>query len=190
MPKLTSCNSNSALKHTSRLLGSSERTQGARVGKRTGRWKGNIYEGVDSREEALGVLNVTAQVEYLDETYDFQPYKEKETTEQGWLVLARLEPKTDSLPKFSLRWDDKEGHLNVDIHGVGDAERYWFKNGENGYSGHLAQQASDKGRAFDSEITLPGMRVFKGRFTFNLRWGMEARVRIAMKVAVDDSLSR
>jgi hypothetical protein len=159
------------------------------MGKRTGRWKGVIYEDKDSRGEVLGASNVTPQVQHLDENYVFQPCKETETTRQGLLVVARLEPKMGTLPRFSFRWDDKEGNLDVDIHGASNAERDSFRNGQNGYSGHHTQKVDDKGRAFDSVIVIPGRRVFKGRFTFNLSFGEKVGDVVRAKAGAEDSLS-
>jgi hypothetical protein len=131
-------------------------------------WKGVNYVGEGSREKVEEAFNVTPMKDHLDGDYELKYSKQVRTTDQGLLMVAELKPKTSSLPSFSIRWDQKGDHLNVDIRGVGQKEEGWFRNGKKGYSGHVATKAIGQGRACYVDISIPSRHVFKGRFAFNL----------------------
>lgn len=118
--------------------------------------------------ETEGDFAVNVRVAYLDQNYDLEIYEKGEITEHARLIVARLKPKITSLPYFSFRWDYRYEHLNVDIHGVGDAEKDWFREGHQGYGGHIPRRLSDPERAFEANIWMPGTHVFRGRVSFVL----------------------
>lgn len=108
------------------------------------------------------------RVAYLDQNYDLEIYEKGEITEHARLIVARLKPKIPSLPQFSFRWDYRYEHLNVDIHGVGDTEKDWFREGHHGYGGHIPRRLGDPERTFEANIWMPGTHVFRGRVSFVL----------------------
>lgn len=152
-------------------------------------WKGVNSEAEDSKGGINRAFNTIVDVEHLDEDYTIHVLKESKTTEQGLLVVGRLEPKTGSLPRFLFRWDEKDKHVNVDIDGVINTERKWFKEGKNGYSGHVAQSSEQGGRLFDIDILIPSKHVFKGRVNFNLAFAEELTARIGLKAHVNSVVS-
>lgn len=146
-------------------------------------WKGVSFDSQSSKQEAAEAFNVKFQEGYYcGRNYVLRVPKQARTTPTKLLVIASLQPKEESLPWFSVRWDEKGHHLNVDIHGVGDEERDWFQNGQNGYAGHLPQKVSGQGHAFDIDIRIPNLQVFRGCLSFDLKWNVGVRVQTVRRV--------
>jgi hypothetical protein len=133
-----------------------------------GHWKGSRFESQNFRREAKRALNVIASnVAYSDPDYQFEPCQPSEITQQGLLTIAALRPKITSLPSFSFRWDAKDDHLNVDIHGVSKSDAKLFENGEQGYVGHEPRRVADK--VFMADIRTPKRRISTGNIGFSLQ---------------------
>jgi hypothetical protein len=153
------------------------------------RRKGVISKGPGCRGEVNSAFNtIVDKVEHLDGDYTLDVREENKTTNQGWLVVGRLDPKTSSLPRFSFRWDEKGKHVNVDIDGVGKTERNLFECGKNGYSGHEAQRVNQASRLFVIDIFIPSKHVFKGRIRFNLSFSEELIQKINVAEGVNYTL--
>jgi hypothetical protein len=142
-----------------------------------GRWKGVTRTAKDSKLDINRAFNTDVEIEHLDEDYTIQVPKESKTTDQGWLVVGKLQPKIALLPQFLFRWDEKDQRLDVDIEEVSDTTEKSFKQGKNGYSGHHARKSEKDGRFFDIDIWIPGKHVFKGCISFNLAITAEATAR-------------
>lgn len=145
------------------------------------RWKGVNCRGRDSEEKVAGAFKVKVETGTLSEAYDLEHDAESATSQEGFLAIAKLKPKKTSLPAFTLRWDHKDSHLNVDIGGVSERERKWFKKSQKGYKGHMSERSVYEGRSFDVEIAIPSMTVFAGRVSFNLALDNSCVARIGVR---------
>jgi len=108
-------------------------------------WKGSRYQDKGGSQAATKTFNIKIELNSLNPQYELEIPKEYTINEQGLLLVGKLIPKQPSLPQFSLRWDEKGNHLNVDIK---PQEKDW--EGETkGYKGHQPQKADQyPGRAF------------------------------------------
>jgi hypothetical protein len=156
------------------------------------RWKGVNTKSKDSAGGIERAFNITVEKEdFLDPDYTLNIYpSESRTTDQGLLLVGSLEPRLGGFPRFSLRWDEKGQHLNVDIHGVSKAKRRAFINGTDGYSGHVCNKVKNSGRLFDVDIHIPNRPIFKGIIRFNLAYNEQCIVRIGCTVSANATVSK
>lgn len=132
--------------------------------------------------KALGSHNINVATEFLSADYkepEFEPIATVGDT--GLLRLMRIEPRTPGLPAFSVRWDQKEDSINVDL--VGESEdALYFSKGRAGYCGHKTNRISENPRTqeidIDTPITGP---VFKGAMALNIQFGLSLAGSLSMK---------
>jgi hypothetical protein len=114
--------------------------------------------------------------EYKDDDYTIEVYSGKDIGETGLLEIGGIVPRVSGLPRFLLRWDERQEALDVDIEGVSPEEKLCFKSGQNGHRGHHTNRAKNcSGRMYDIDIALPGRAVFKGRVFVPLLRKLELR---------------
>jgi hypothetical protein len=143
-------------------------------------WKGSSYKAKGQSETASKVFNVKVNVNYLNPQYDIDIPQENKITDQGLLLVGKIVPKQHYLPQFSLRWDEKDNHLNVDIL---PKEIDW-ESENNGYIGHTLQKVNQsQGRAFSLIIKIPGQSVIDAIITLNLARDMEISESIGVHVS-------
>ena len=143
-------------------------------------WKGARYQGKGGSQAATKVFNTKVELNYLNPQHELEILSENAITAQGLLLVGRLTPKQQSLPQFSLRWDEKCNHLNVDIE---PKEKSW-QSETNGYIGHQPNKSDmHPGRAFSLIIKTPTLDVINAVISFNLARDMGAIVSIAVRAA-------
>jgi len=128
------------------------------------RWKGARCESEGFSQAATKVFNTRVEINSLDNEYDLE-IPMNTITDQGLLIVGGLIPKRSDLPSFTLRWDEKADHLNVDM---SPQEKDWEIE-INGYKGHRLQKStSHDGRAFVLIIKTPTVNVIDAIISFNL----------------------
>jgi hypothetical protein len=120
----------------------------------------------------MSLSNLDITHEQLDPDYDLIKHDLKRG-ETGLLSAFSLIAKISGKPSFRARMDDgsdrrrKDPELDLDIEGVTDEVKTWFKQGRNDYYGHHTLRQSDNPRrTFDVEIGTPAGIVFKGEVSF------------------------
>jgi len=147
-------------------------------------WKGVSFESGDSKQEVAEAFNVIFQEGYYcDRNYVLKVHEPARTTPTKWLVIAELQPKEESLPSFSFRWDEKANSLDVDIQRVTSTRKSWFEKGIREYAGHHPKRVTSGGRTFEADIRIPHIHVFHGCLSFSLGWEMEGRTSIGLKTS-------
>jgi hypothetical protein len=130
------------------------------------RWIGSILKGDGFTRQAKRAFDVQTQVQYCHPEYDFSACTICETHGQRPLIIASLKPKNGPLPSFSLRWDPRGNHLNVDIEEASPQVTKLFKEGKQGYRGHRPKMVAEK--QFDVNVGMPSQDVFMGRISFKI----------------------
>jgi hypothetical protein len=129
------------------------------------RWKGARCQGTGGSRAATKVFDTKVQVNYLSPRYKLDMLSENQITSQGLLLLGRVIPEEKGLPQFTIRWDEKSNHLNVDIM----PEEECWQSETNGYKGHEpARMAQYPGRAFSLIIKTPKLDVIDAVIFFAL----------------------
>ena len=130
------------------------------------RWKGVGYQAKGQARQATNTFNVKVDfLKHLDPQYDLEILPEYDTTSQGLLLVGTLTPKQESLPRFSLRWDEKSEHLNIDME---PGQPSWTSE-TNGYRGHRPKKAARyPGRAFRLIVQTPTTNVVDAVISFSL----------------------
>lgn len=147
-------------------------------------WKGAERRGDDYDTRAGKVLSLESDWDYIHRDYDFESGLGNTITKEGLLVIGKLKPKEASLmaslPELWFRWDEKDRHLNVDIHRVDKAVQEAFKNGQNGYCGHNPKKALGNVReeTFEVDIWMPGMHLLRGRLRFRVSRDMAIKLDV------------
>jgi hypothetical protein len=140
-------------------------------------WKGAERRGDDYDTVARKVLGLEHHWDHADKDYNFESGLEN-TIREGLLLIGKLKPMAASLPEFWFRWDEKDRHLNVDIHGVDKKAEESFRNGQNGYSGHNPKRApgGKKEETFEVDIWMPGKHVLHGVLRFRVARDMAIKM--------------
>jgi hypothetical protein len=99
----------------------------------------------------------------------------------GRLVIARLKPKTSTLPEFVLRWHEKDKHLDVDPVHVSEAEERQFRRGTSDHCGHHTDKLDSGPRVFEANIRWRGQPIYHGKIGFSL--AREAEIRVGLSVS-------
>jgi len=147
-------------------------------------WKGARYQEQGGSRAATKVFNTKVELTYLNPQYELEILPESTITDQALLLVGRLTPRQESLPHFSLRWDEKCDHLNVDMI---PQEESW-QSETKGYKGHRPQK-TDKhpGRAFLLIIKTPTLDVIDAVISFNLAREVSATVSIGVSATASYS---
>lgn len=130
------------------------------------RWKGARFQSNQQSQAAIKVFNINKiEVNYLNPQYKLDIEPDYAITDQGLLLVGKLMPTQQSLPSFSLRWDEKDDHLNVDIL----PEDNCWQNETKGYKGHRPQKTDQyPGRAYALIVKTPTLNVVDAIISFNL----------------------
>ena len=123
--------------------------------------------------KVVGSHNIRVETEFLGSDYhDPSCAPVVKPSDTGHLVLLRIEPKRASLPAFSVRWDQSEDSVNVDLDGE-DEEKRKFATRQPGYRGHKTDRVGDNPRTYTLDIETPvAGHVFKGTLTLNVDLGL------------------
>jgi hypothetical protein len=123
--------------------------------------------------KVLGSHNIVVTIEFLSSDYN-EPGANTavRTLDNGRLELLRIEPKRPNLPSFSMRWDQNDDSIDIDLHGETEETRR-FAMQRPGYCGHKTERvtASPRTQAIDIETPATG-HVFKGTITLNIDLGL------------------
>jgi len=131
------------------------------------RWKASRYDDEKGGgREASQVIHPNIDLIYLHPSYQLIEFNENTITNQGLLLVGKIVPKQTGLPEFLLRWDEKDGHLNIDI---APSTKYW-RSETHGYKGHTPLKTKNlNGRIFLLNITTPEIgTVVDGTISFGL----------------------
>jgi hypothetical protein len=152
-------------------------------------WKGARYQNKGSSQQASRIFNINYKLAYLNPDYDFEILQDEKITEQGLLICGKLKPKRRSLPEFWLRWDEKGGELDVDMHGDSKHQEDWI-NSRNGYKGHHTVKMKKEGRYFKVSIKTPTMEVTDGVISFNLARDITAIAKIGLRASAEVTVNK
>jgi hypothetical protein len=148
-------------------------------------WKGSRYKDEAHAEEASKVFNIRAQFNYLNPQYELEILQDNTIDEQGLLAVGTLKPRQQGLPQFTIRWDEKGNHLNIDMN---PPDKDWERE-KNGFKGHLPQKTQQlPGRAFALIIQTPSLSVIDAAISFNLAFDVRDRVTIGVSTGATDQL--
>jgi hypothetical protein len=116
------------------------------------------------------VTGVCVSFDYPHPLYEGQEIDNPVTSKTGLLELYRILPKSISMPDFIFRWDHNENSVNVDIHGVTDAERDLFKKEKCGFRGHKTIRQDDGSYRFC--IVIPSGTIAQGTIRLIANFGL------------------
>jgi len=110
----------------------------------------------------------------------------------GPLVIAELRPKdarTGEWPAFVLRWDDKDGRVDVDPLNVSNDERQEFEKSTSGHYGHQSKRVGSNPRVFEINVGWHGQQVYQGKISFSLdrEWEGKATIGLATRASYSSS---
>lgn len=142
------------------------------------RWNGSILKGNTFTRQAKRAFGVQSEVQYCHPQYDFTVCAICEAEGRYPLTIATLKPRDKTRPSFSLRWDPKGGHLNVDIKNVSQEVRELFKKGEQGYVDHRPKMVAEK--VFYVKISIPTEDVFIGKISFKIHENIALRENVGI----------
>ena len=119
-----------------------------------------------ARQDGKAFRTNTVRVEkeeYKDPQYTIETYGSRGIGETGLLEIGRIVPVVSGLPRFLLRWDERQEALDVNIEGISEAEVERFKRGQGGYKGHHTVRIPGcSARVFRADIRIPRRRIFAG----------------------------
>jgi hypothetical protein len=145
--------------------------------KKQGRWKGNRYESDGFSQGTTKAFNLSVEVNSLNTDFALDCLSEVYTDKRGLLEVGNIVPKSHGLPRFRLRWHEKDNHLNVDMF---PSHSDW-KQEVNGYRGHTPSHANGHtGRAFAVVITTPNQTVVDCVISFNLAEDVAIREKVGI----------
>ncbi|MGH9776338.1 MAG: hypothetical protein ACRD50_15505 [Candidatus Acidiferrales bacterium] len=124
-------------------------------------------EWQDKSPKVIKASNIVLENQHLDDHYTQELLDLAEATSTGHLVLLRLNSKMPGLPGFTVRWDQKQETIDVDLEGD-RTEQECFEHGQNGYQGHHPEMVCKDPRAFKIDIRLPHIRVYEANLRCNL----------------------
>jgi hypothetical protein len=123
--------------------------------------------------KALGGHNIIVECEVLNRQY-CEPRISfvVRATDTGHLELVKISARNPSLPSFSIRWDQADNSIDVDL--LGDAnEARKFAMQKGGYRGHKTVLTSKTPRIYAVNINTPSTAcVFRGTITLNIDLGV------------------
>lgn len=128
------------------------------------------------------------KIDYLDCDYEIKEFPNNPATNTGFVKIVQLFPKNLYLPTFIFRWDEKEEELDVDIYENRKINnKLWTLNG---YRGHHTKSIDGEGRVFETNISIPGKEIFKGRINLGLSIKQLLRDSIKIGASVDAKVIR
>jgi hypothetical protein len=133
------------------------------------------FEGKTPRAESAH--NIVLQNEYVDPGYTREVPKVATVTPTGHLVLLRLQAISRGWPAFTVRWDEKQNTIDVDLVGCAD-DAELFRLGRKGYQGHHPVTVSVDPRVFKIDIRLPQLKVYEALLTCNVGLGLAIKDRM------------
>jgi hypothetical protein len=131
-------------------------------------WKGSRHHQDGITQEAKRAFSIEIEYKELNKEYELKTTSEATINNQGLLLICQLKPKQSLLPLFNIRWDEKGNHLNIDM--ISEIASITNWNAEkNGYKGHRPNQVKNNdGMAFDIDIKIPRLDIFKGIISFKI----------------------
>jgi hypothetical protein len=155
------------------------------------RYRGSMLpENLRKDGRAFGVTKVAVEPGHvLHPDYDLRIETPRRITRTERLVVLELVPKVEGLLGFSGRWDERDGHLDIDPVGGSRSAKAKFRNGRGGYRGHHPTLLTD--RLFDVDVQVPGSIVFRGVVSFGLSRQLDlSTVAPVDRLSPVESLSR
>ena len=130
--------------------------------------KGRVPDG-----RVFEIRDINATIRCLHPDYEYLECDGR-LADNDWLLIFELRPKITTLPSFKARWDGGNRSaphtirydLDIDIHGVSDAEVEQFKKCKGGYSGHHTIQVDGKNEYIVYLITPAGL-IFDATISFS-----------------------
>jgi hypothetical protein len=122
--------------------------------------------------KAVGSHNIQIATEFLSGDYKEPTARVVRSSNTGHLELLRIEPNRSDFPTFSIRWDQSDDSVDVDL--LGDhEEHYKYAQQKTGYRGHKTDRVAENPRtqAIDIETPCTGP-VFKGVISFYIDLGL------------------
>jgi hypothetical protein len=123
--------------------------------------------------KALGGHNIQITTEFVSPDYNAPTLKALvRSSTTGHTELFRIEPKRSDFPTFSIRWDQADDSVDVDL--LNDQEeRTKFANRTEGYRGHKTDRVGENPRTQAINIETPRTGpVFKGVVSLNIDLGL------------------
>jgi len=121
---------------------------------------------------------------FIIPNYTLDLYSNIRITPTGHLPIARLKPNNKKLPLFTLRWDQKDKTVDVDVDNVNNTIRKTFKNEKNGCSGHHSREGKiGKHSVFRFDIAYFSKRIFKGKLKVPVTRELEGNIIMKLKLA-------
>ncbi len=118
-------------------------------------------------------FNLQIDTKYIHPDYKLHNYPEESNlSKTGLLKLFTIKTKVKSnKPLFSVRWDEKNNEVDIDILNVEKNINTLFKAEKSGCLGHHTQRTSESPRIFYILIKTPNQTIYEGNITFNINKG-------------------
>ena len=131
--------------------------------------KGRVPDG-----RVFEIRDINAITRYLHPDYEYVQC-DGTLRDNDWLLIFEVRPKTAGPPSFKARWDGGNRaapqtiryDLDIDIHGVSNAEVERFKKSKDGYSGHHTKKTSADENRYDIYLTTPAGLIFDAAISFS-----------------------
>jgi hypothetical protein len=142
----------------------------------------NIMDAKEFSEKSSKIIGTTkvvlTSIKHKDNQYELQLFSNVKATVTGWVVIAKLIPKDQSIPEFTFRWDHGKGEVDVDIFLSNTSRKDLWS--ELGYKGHKTVFLKEKGREYEADIWIPNRHIFNGIVSVGLLQGLTLKEGISM----------
>lgn len=142
-------------------------------------WKGARFKGNRESREAYEAFDIKLEkLDYINPQYELKLPTDTtiDTRGEALLLIGELIPRNESLPSFFIRWDEKEGNLNIDM----CPDQEGWKQEIHGYEGHHPPKCTGQPkRICPIKVSTPELRVIDAVISFCLQRKMGLSVDIS-----------